>query len=315
MLPFISIGIGAGLVSALLTLSILAGSAMAVALVWLAPLPLMIAGLGWHWLSAALGACVGALAISIGFNGATAVNFFAATGVPAAGLTFLAAAGLLERREGPYPARPGLLTLAAALYSILLALGIMLFIDTSLDDAQALLARQFERLLRAMLQLPAEGPLVFGSGQDLSGLPKTFAQLFPSLMAAMAALGMLFNLWLAGRVVRKSGRLTAGWPFLPALRLPRLAAALAAAGMLLSFLGGYAGLAGSLLIEAMAIAFALQGFAVLHFVTQGRNGRGFMLFLAWFTTIVFGLPGLLMAALGLADHVFDFRKLKLTPQS
>ena len=59
----------------------------------------------------------------------------------------------------------------------------------------------------------------------------------------------------------------------------------------------------------------LRRFAVLHFVTQGRNGRGFMLFLAWFTTIVFGLPGLLMAALGLADHVFDFRKLKLTPQS
>ena len=315
MAPVILLGIGAGLVSALLTASIIGGSPLAIALVWLAPLPLMIAGLGWHWLAAALGASAGAAAISVIFNGPAAINFFATTGAPAAALSLLASASLAEAREGPHPARPGLITLATVLYAALLAFGMMLVISFSLEEAQAQLTRQFERVLRLMLRLQPDAPLVIGPGQDVSRFPQVIAQLFPSLLAAMAAIGLLTNLWIAGRVVRKSGRLQAAWPFIPAMRLPRLAVMLAGFGFGLSFTGGYPGLAGMLILQAMILAFTLQGFAVLHFMTQGTSGRGFMLFSAWFLTLVFGFPALVLALAGFADFFFDFRKLNNPKQT
>src|ERR1035441_899223 len=68
MMQFGLIGIGAGAAAALLFASVTSGSWLSIVLFYLAPLPIMIAGLGWsHWaaLSAAL---TGALALAVAFG-------------------------------------------------------------------------------------------------------------------------------------------------------------------------------------------------------------------------------------------------------
>ncbi|HEX3161226.1 MAG TPA: DUF2232 domain-containing protein, partial [Pseudolabrys sp.] len=61
MIQFAIIGIGAGVAAALLFASVTSGIWLSVPLFYLAPLPIMIAGLGWsHW-AALIASLTGAL--------------------------------------------------------------------------------------------------------------------------------------------------------------------------------------------------------------------------------------------------------------
>ena len=63
MMQFGLIGIGAGAAAALLFASVTSGAWLSIPLFYLAPLPIMIAGLGWsHW-AALTGALTGAPAV------------------------------------------------------------------------------------------------------------------------------------------------------------------------------------------------------------------------------------------------------------
>jgi hypothetical protein len=55
------------------------------------------------------------------------------------------------------------------------------------------------------------------------------------------------------------------------------------------------------------MAYAVLGFAVVHAVTRGIAGRGFILGGSYAAIFVFGWPILLMALIGLADTAFDIR--------
>ena len=90
MMQFGLIGIGAGAAAALLFASVTSGSLLSVLLFYLAPLPMMIAGLGWsHW-SALIGALAGALALAAMFGPVFFFAFLASAGLPAWWLTYLA---------------------------------------------------------------------------------------------------------------------------------------------------------------------------------------------------------------------------------
>ena len=67
MMQFGLIGIGAGAAAALLFASVTSGAWLSIPLFYLAPLPIMIAGLGWsHWV-ALIAALTGALALALAF--------------------------------------------------------------------------------------------------------------------------------------------------------------------------------------------------------------------------------------------------------
>ena len=90
MMQFGLIGIGAGAAAALLFASVTSGSWLSILLFYLAPLPIMIAGLGWsHW-AALTGALVGALALALVFGGVFFFAFLAGAGLPAWWLGYLA---------------------------------------------------------------------------------------------------------------------------------------------------------------------------------------------------------------------------------
>src|SRR5262249_57541978 len=75
--------------------------------------------------------------------------------------------------------------------------------------------------------------------------------------------------------------------------------------------GALDGIVAGVLTASLLFAYVLVGLAVLHAVTRGINGRGFVLAGIYATVVVFQLrpwPVLLLALLGLADHAFDFRR-------
>src|SRR5712691_11872129 len=84
------IGIGAGAAAALLFASVTSGAWLWVLLFYLAPLPIMIAGLGWsHW-SALTAEFTGALALGLAFGPMFFFTFLAGAALPAWWLCYLA---------------------------------------------------------------------------------------------------------------------------------------------------------------------------------------------------------------------------------
>src|SRR5215472_10902470 len=90
MMNFALIGIGAGAAAALLFASVISGALLSIPLFYLAPLPIMIAGLGWsHW-AALTAALTGALALGLIFGAVFLFAFLAGAGVSGWWLAYLA---------------------------------------------------------------------------------------------------------------------------------------------------------------------------------------------------------------------------------
>src|SRR5882672_9662405 len=102
------IGFGAGAASALLFASVLSGSFLSVVLFYLAPLPVLIAAIGWsHWagLAAALAAALG---LALAFGTFFFPAFLISVGLPAwwLGYLVLLAPCRIRRRSRMVPAGP-----------------------------------------------------------------------------------------------------------------------------------------------------------------------------------------------------------------
>ncbi len=308
------IGIGAGAASALLFASVSSGSWLSVFLFYLAPLPIMIAGLGWsHW-SALIAAIVGALSLTAIFGGFFFFAFLAGCALPTWWLGYLA---MLARPAGPagdasappaiewYP--PGRLVVWAA---VLGALTVIVAIPNFGLDGETVRANLHSALAR-LLRLDLSGDP--GAAATLKGVadPKRLidflVEAIPLAAAVLSTLTNVLNLWLGARIVKFSGRLSRPWPALPAMTFPRPLAAALPIALVLSFMPGLLGILSGAVTAALLMAFGLLGFAVLHGITRGMEARGFLLGGAYAAVMVFGWPLLVMCILGLVDMFFDLR--------
>ena len=66
-------------------------------------------------------------------------------------------------------------------------------------------------------------------------------------------------------------------------------------------------IASGVFAASLLLAYALLGLAVVHAVTAGFAGRGFMLSGLYFTVGLFGWPIVLMALVGLIETVLGLR--------
>ncbi len=89
----IGIGIGAGLVSALLFGVVITGSPLAMLLSYLAPLPILIAALGWHHRAGLAAALVGSVTTAAVFRPEAGVAFALGSALPGWGFGYLALLG------------------------------------------------------------------------------------------------------------------------------------------------------------------------------------------------------------------------------
>ena len=308
------VGIGAGVASGLLFASVASGSLLSVVLFYLAPLPMMIAALGWsHW-SALIGAFIGALALSAMFGSVFFFAFLASAGLPAWWLGYLA---MLARPapagggngEAPalewYP--PGRLVMWAALIAVLVVVVAIANFGLDADSFRNGLHHALAQLLQA------ETGGVSDEQMKEPGIANT-KLLFNFLVAArppaavvLATVTNVLNLWLAGRVVKFSGRLSRPWPELSAMRFPRPLVGALALAVALSFVGGIVGIIAGVLAAGLTMAFGLLGLAVLHAITQGVSARAFMLGGVYAALLVFGWPVLVLSLLGLTETTIDLR--------
>jgi hypothetical protein len=315
MMQFGLIGIGAGAAAALLFASVTSGSMLSIILFYLAPLPIMIAGIGWsHW-AALVAALTGAIALGLMFGLVFVFAFLATAGLPAWWLGYLA---MLARpapagANGGSPAAiewypPGRLVVWAAVLAALVVIVAIPNFGTDAESFRAALHDALAAILRLMSETPANAPLVVPGVNDPERLIRFFVIVLPPATAVLATIINCVNLWLAGRVVTFSGLLKRPWPQLSAMRFPPLTVAVMLIAVGLSFLGGMIGIVAGVLAAALLMAFGLLGFAVLHAVTQGVNGRPFMLGSAYAATLLFqGWLMLPLCLLGLLDVLFNLR--------
>jgi len=279
MMQFGLIGIGAGAAAALLFASVTSGVLLSIPLFYLAPLPIMIAGLGWsHW-SALTAAITAALALGIAFGPVFFVAFIAVAGLPAWWLGYLA---MLARPAANgattlewYP--PGRLVVWAAILATLLVVAAIPNFGLDADSFRAGLRHTLASILRVETATPADTPLSVPGVSNADRLIDFLVSAVPPSAAVVATLTNVFNLWLAATVVKFSGRLNRPWPPLAAMTFPRPVIAVLAGAIVLSFVGSLVGIVAGVLSAGLLMAYGVLGFAVLHAITRGMASRIFLL--------------------------------------
>src|SRR5262245_24264227 len=291
MMQLLLVAVGAGAAAAL--------AAVGVALLPLAPLPILIAAIGWSHLVGLVSALLAAAIVGLIFGGDYFLLFLFGVGLPSWWLAYLS---MLARPVGTngsgtlewYPV--GRLLFWAAILSALIA-------GVALSDLVPVFGSFQSELRTTMTQTPAilERP-------DVKRLIEEMLRALPPGMTVLLTIFGTLNLWLAARIAMVSGRLRRPWPVLPEMALPTFTPGVLAAAVVGSFLSGLPGTLARLLATSLIMAYAIMGFAVLHAITRGMAGRSYLLAGAYLAVLVLGgYPILAMSLFGLAETVFKIR--------
>ena len=305
MIALVLIGLAAGAVSALMFTSMISGELIALVLIYLAPLPLMVAAIGWGPLCAAIGGIAATAALGAIFGLPLCAAFAIGVALPGWWLGHLALLG--RPAVGPstsdaapdghdlewYPVGRLLLWIVAfatfATFALLLTRG---------GDAASIaegLKHDLEQVLAAFA--------VTADDQVLDAL----VAVIPICGVIGSFVVLTLNLWLAAKIAATSGRMRRPWPDLRGTALPPLTLAALCVAIALCYTGGLTALLAKLVTSALMMAYAFTGFAVLHTLTTALKSRVFWLGSAYIIVVLFMWPVLAMVVLGLADAVFGFR--------
>jgi hypothetical protein len=316
------IAIGAGLASALLFALLVKGTLAALVLAYFAPLPLMIASLGFGQWAGLASAIVGSGVIAtIFYPTVGALLYPLGIALPAWLVCFAALRGAptlepqINRAHTPAPAptpngapmralTAGTIWLAVSISAIGL---IWAGLHGGLNAALSRLAAELQPLLQDMQKAMPNLP----DNIDAAKFAWLLARVITPAAVGSGLLLMMANLWLAARTAQISGRLPTPWPDVPYnLRLPVPLAAALIPAIGLIFVGHEIGFVASIVATVLGTALALQGLAVMHDVTRGMSARTPLLFGAYLLLSlippwpmpVFTLLGLVDAALGLRER-------------
>lgn len=312
MTSLFGIGAAAGLVAALLFAVITTGNILALLLYFVAPLPVMLAALGWHHRAGLIAAFVGAFAVFVVFGAPAGLVFATSVALPAWWYAYLL---LLARTTDDgtvewYPLGKVMVWMAG-ISAALTLLGALL-----LGSSYETFVRSFERAVTLIEQLNPntfQGVSPDAKAQTMAELARLFAVVAPPISAAVGVGFAVLLAYLAGRITLASGRLPRPWPDVPAATLPNgalvaMLAALAASAAL----RGFPGLFTLSLAAALAMAFCMQGLAVIHVLTRGVAGRGGILASLYVVFVLLpGWPALICALVGMADTVFGLRARRI----
>ena len=308
-------GVGSGAAAALLFASITSGSYLSIALFYLAPLPIMIAGLGWsHW--SALIAAVAGSALLVGlFDSFLSLGFLAAAGAPGWLLTRLAmlprsvpagADSALSDRSVEWFS-PGALVICATLLGAMLVLLTFPFLGLDEPTFRSSLTRNLWRLFGSETGTPVLSGTKVPGVPNLSRTVAILSFVLPPATAVVASLLNLINLWLAGQIVRFSSRLARPWPQLSTMTFPIWLTIVLAIAIGFTFAGGIVAIAAEVVSASLIIAYGVLGFAAMHEITRGLDSRPFVLGGVYASVLIFGWPMLLLFLLGVAESAFGVR--------
>lgn len=311
MITIVLMAIAAGSASALMFASIVSGALVSLLLFYLAPLPLMVAALGWGPVSALVGGVAAAFGLIGIFGLPYGIAFAVTVALPAWWLGHLALLG----RPASHAAVPGtgisqvapalewypvgrILTWIAG-FAVLTTMAALLTLATDAATIEAALRRGLLRII---------GQSEEGSAGAIEQSIDALVTIAPAAAAIVAMLTLTLNLWLAAKVTATSGRLHRPWPDLKSADLPPMTLVVLCAAIALCFAGGMPRLLAEIVTAATMMAYALTGFAVLHTLTLALKSRAIWLCCAYALVTVIGWPIVAVVVLGLADAIFGFRR-------
>jgi len=311
MMAFGLIALIAGAASALMFASIVSGALISLVLFYLAPLPLMVASIGWGPLCASIGGIGAAIGLGALFGVPYCIAFAVTVALPAWWLGHLAllsrpAASIAPAAATEPPVEPGIewypvgrILLWIAGFATLTTIAALLTLGTDADSIIGTLRRGLMRILSATDPQAAgeAGPFV-----------DAMVRIAPAAATIVAMMTLTLNLWLSAKVTATSGRLHRPWPDLMTAELPPMTLVALCIALAFCFTGGLLAIVAQITAAALMMAYALTGFAVLHTLTLALKSRTFWLGSTYAVVVVFGWPVIAMVILGVADAVFGFRE-------
>ena len=301
--PAILIGLAAGLASALLFAGLILQSPTAVGLSLAAPIPILIASLGWGsriGFIAALTASV-TLAAVTGFAGSGLI-LFATMALPSAIVGHLA--GLARPKENAEPALEGPLAfdwypLERILFAIAgIASLACLFIGWMFGYDAAEIGPELANALGEQMGASVDPAMQV----QVQTLARLIVQLVLFIQPALLVITLVAGLHLAGIVTRLSGRLDRPRDDIPAeARLPAFAVSIFALAVAGCFVPGTLSVIASVVAGAFGTAFTLVGLAALHRRTRGAKQRALLLIGAYGAIVLLTFPLLAATALGIFE--------------
>ena len=310
MIAIVLIGLAAGCASALMFASIISGALISLLLFYLAPLPLMVAALGWGPIAATIGGILAACGLGVIFGLPYCIAFAITVALPAWWLGHLALLGRPLPATAPeggsapaavqlewYPIGRILLWIAG--FAALTTIAAMLTLGTDAETITNSLRRGLLRIL---------GARDAASAGDIERWVAALAVIAPAAATIVAMMTLTLNLWLAGKITATSGRLHRPWPDLKSAELPPMTLVALSVALAFCFIGGLAAMFAQITTTALMMAYGLTGFAVLHTLTLALKSRVFWLCCTYAIVVAFGWPVLAMIVLGLADAVFGIRQ-------
>jgi hypothetical protein len=311
MITNILIALAAGAASALMFASIISGALVSLLLFYLAPLPLMVACLGWGPLAASIGGISAATGLGLLFGMPYLIAFVVTVALPSWWLGHLALLGRPVSDGVPaangvaaiapvvewYPV--GRILLWVAGFAALTTMGALLTLGTDGDTIVEALRNALARIM---------GPRGGVDSGDAEQLVNALVTIAPAAAAIVAITTLTLNLWLAGKITATSGRLHRAWPDLKTATLPPLTLVALCVAIAVSFLGDVFGIFAMIVSATLMMAYALTGFAALHTLTLGMKTRMLWLCSTYAFVLVLGWPILAMVGLGIADAFFGFRQ-------
>jgi hypothetical protein len=286
-------------------------SVLAMALAYLAPLPIMIATLGWGLDAGAIAGAISVAALALLSEPLSALLFAASVAGPAWALAAFAITPF-ERyfrsraRDAPVHPSVGAVVTLAALFGIIGSAAVLTTVIVVYGGYREG-ARQVASAVAALAADAFDGAPDKFTAQEFADALVRFG---PPAIAASTLMMLCVNLYAAARSTQLSRNLPRPWPDLPtSLALPwplgvAFLACLAASFALPSptaqyFSIGAGGLGGAL---------ALQGLAVAHALSRGLKMRALMLVALYACCVLrakYTLP--VLAGLGLLDGFLRLR--------
>ena len=305
------VAIGAGCAAALLFAVSAQSSVLAMALAYLAPLPIMIATLGWGLDAGAIAGAISVVALALLAEPLSALLFAASVAGPAWTLAAFAITPVARYFGGYKPDAPvhpsvGAVVTLATLFGMVGSAAVLTTIIVVYGGYNEG-ARQIATTVAALAADAFEGAPDKITAQQFADALVRFG---PPAIAASTLMMLCVNLYAAARSTQLSRNLPRPWPDLPtSLALPwplglAFLACLAAAYALPSPAAQYFSIGAG----GLGAALTVQGLAVAHALSRGLKLRPLMLVALYACCVLrakYTLP--VLAALGLLDGFLRLR--------
>jgi len=300
------IPLGAGVVAALLHLSVTLGSPGAFMLAYFAQAPIVATGLALGFMPAAVAAAIAAVLVALGSPGVGALSLFVLTSaLPVLIIVYFAIQNRIRDGEGEdgsvewYPVGRllGWLTFLA-LVAFVAAYLVFLGAENGVRGATETYLRN---VLGALRNVQADAAAV-------DQLITTMAAIFPAVAAASWLLMIVVNGVMAQKFLTASGKNLRPIPAYSEIEVPIWPAAVVIFGALVAIFGGNAGFFGINVMLIGTIPFFFIGLAVLHSISAAWPGRLFLLVGAYLFLVLLVWPAAIIALLGLIEHRVRLRE-------